>query len=246
MSGEERLHGGDPQGDGHRPPPQGIRPHPDRILTVCGTAAFAGISAHGRGRGPDARRRGPRHRPRALRRVLVATLDDDINPVSQHYLQAPGAAGRARRLRRARRRARHAGRARHLDARRSSRASSPRPCRSIVYVSPCGLERRLRRRRDRRRPPTCSRWRRRRTSARRRRSRRTAPDFSKDLRRKIVNDAAAYIAELAREHGRNAAAAEAMVREAANFGAREAAAKNIVDVVSPTLPAPAGRDRRHA
>ena len=62
-------------------------------------------------------------------------------------------------------------------------------------------------------------------------------DFSKDLRRKIVNDAAAYISELAREHGRNAPAAEAMVRDAANFGAREAAAKNIVDVVSPTLPA---------
>ena len=62
-------------------------------------------------------------------------------------------------------------------------------------------------------------------------------DFSKDLRRKIVNDAAAYISELAREHGRNAAAAEAMVRQAANYGAREAAAKNIVDVVSPTLPA---------
>ena len=62
-------------------------------------------------------------------------------------------------------------------------------------------------------------------------------DFSKDLRRKVVNDAAAYIAELAREHGRNAAAAESMVRDAANFGAREAAAKNIVDVVSPTLPA---------
>lgn len=62
-------------------------------------------------------------------------------------------------------------------------------------------------------------------------------DFSKDLRRKIVNDAAAYIAELAREHGRNAAAAEAMVRDAANFGAREAAAKNIVDFVAPSLPA---------
>src|SRR4029077_19110726 len=62
-------------------------------------------------------------------------------------------------------------------------------------------------------------------------------DSSKDLRRKIVNDAAAYISELAREHGRNAAAAEAMVRDAANYGAREAAAKNIVDVVAPTLPA---------
>ena len=62
-------------------------------------------------------------------------------------------------------------------------------------------------------------------------------DFSKDLRRKVVNDAAAYISELAREHGRNAIAAEAMVRDAANYGAREAAARNVVDVVSPTLPA---------
>ncbi len=62
-------------------------------------------------------------------------------------------------------------------------------------------------------------------------------DFSKDLRRKIVNDAAAYVSELAREHGRNAQAAEAMVRQAANYGAREALAKDIVDVVSPTLPA---------
>ena len=62
-------------------------------------------------------------------------------------------------------------------------------------------------------------------------------DFSKDLRRKIVNDAAAYVAELAREHGRNAEAAEAMVRDAANYGAREAAARNVVDLVAPTLPA---------
>ena len=65
----------------------------------------------------------------------------------------------------------------------------------------------------------------------------TGEDFSKDLRRKIVNDAAAYIGELAREHGRNARASEAMVRDAANYGAREAAARNIVDLVAPTLPA---------
>ena len=62
-------------------------------------------------------------------------------------------------------------------------------------------------------------------------------DFSKDLRRKIVNDAAAYVGELAREHGRNGAAAEAMVRRAANFGAREALRRNVVDVIAPTLPA---------
>jgi membrane-bound serine protease (ClpP class) len=62
-------------------------------------------------------------------------------------------------------------------------------------------------------------------------------DLSKDLRRKVVNDAAAYIGELAREHGRNVAAAEAMVRQASNFGARDALAKDIVDVIAPTLPA---------
>jgi len=62
-------------------------------------------------------------------------------------------------------------------------------------------------------------------------------DLSKDLRRKVVNDAAAYIGELAREHGRNVKAAEAMVRQASNFGAREALQKNIVDEIAPTLPA---------
>jgi membrane-bound serine protease (ClpP class) len=62
-------------------------------------------------------------------------------------------------------------------------------------------------------------------------------DISEDLRRKIVNDAAAYTGELAREHGRNVPAARKMVTEAANYGAREAARIGLVDVVSPTLPA---------
>ena len=47
-------------------------------------------------------------------------------------------------------------------------------------------------------------------------------DISKDLRRKVVNDAAAYIGELAREHGRNVAVARRMVTVATNLGAREA------------------------
>ena len=64
----------------------------------------------------------------------------------------------------------------------------------------------------------------------------TGENIGSDLRRKVVNDAAAYMGELAREHGRNAEAAEAMVREAANFGAREALAKNIVDVMAPNVP----------
>ena len=62
-------------------------------------------------------------------------------------------------------------------------------------------------------------------------------DISEDLRRKIVNDAAAYVGELAREHDRNVPAARKMVTEAANYGAREALEIGLVDVVAPTLPA---------
>ena len=62
-------------------------------------------------------------------------------------------------------------------------------------------------------------------------------DISKDLRRKVVNDAAAYVGELAREHGRNVEAAKRMVTKASNYGAREAKAIGLVEVVSPTLPA---------
>ncbi len=62
-------------------------------------------------------------------------------------------------------------------------------------------------------------------------------DISKDLRRKVVNDAAAYVGELAREHGRNVKAARQMVTKASNYGARQAEEIGLVDVVSPTLPA---------
>ena len=65
----------------------------------------------------------------------------------------------------------------------------------------------------------------------------TGENIGSDLRKKVINDAAAYTAELAREHGRNADAAESMVRDAANFGAREALAKNLIDVMAPTVPA---------
>jgi membrane-bound serine protease (ClpP class) len=65
----------------------------------------------------------------------------------------------------------------------------------------------------------------------------TGEDLGEDLRKKVINDAAAYIGELAREHGRNGEAAEAMVREAANYGAREAVREDIVDVIAPTVPA---------
>jgi membrane-bound serine protease (ClpP class) len=45
-------------------------------------------------------------------------------------------------------------------------------------------------------------------------------DIGDDLRRKIVNDAAAYIGELAREHGRNVREARRMVTVGSNLGAR--------------------------
>jgi membrane-bound serine protease (ClpP class) len=61
-------------------------------------------------------------------------------------------------------------------------------------------------------------------------------DISRDLRRKIVNDAAAYIGELAREHGRNVQVAREMVTKATNLGAREAVQKNVADVLAVDYP----------
>jgi membrane-bound serine protease (ClpP class) len=58
-----------------------------------------------------------------------------------------------------------------------------------------------------------------------------------DLRRKVVNDAAASLRTLAKSHGRNAKWADRAVREASNLTASEARAQNVVDLVAPTLPA---------
>jgi membrane-bound serine protease (ClpP class) len=52
-----------------------------------------------------------------------------------------------------------------------------------------------------------------------------------------VNDAAAYVGELAREHDRNVGAARKMVTVASNYGAREAERIGLVEVIAPTLPA---------
>ena len=61
-------------------------------------------------------------------------------------------------------------------------------------------------------------------------------DVRRDLRRKVVNDAAAYIRELAEEHGRSGTWAERFVRQGSNLGARDALERNVVDVVAPDLP----------
>ncbi len=58
-----------------------------------------------------------------------------------------------------------------------------------------------------------------------------------DLRRKVVNDAAASLRGLAKTHGRNAQWADAAVRKASNLTAAEALRMNVIDIVSPSLPA---------
>lgn len=56
-----------------------------------------------------------------------------------------------------------------------------------------------------------------------------------DLKRKVINDAVAYIRALASEHGRNADWAEKAVRVASNLPAREALSMNVIDYVEPSL-----------
>jgi membrane-bound serine protease (ClpP class) len=62
-------------------------------------------------------------------------------------------------------------------------------------------------------------------------------NIDKDLRRKIVNDAAASLRALARSHHRNVAWADAAVRQAHNLSASEALKMNVIDLIAPTLPA---------
>ena len=55
-----------------------------------------------------------------------------------------------------------------------------------------------------------------------------------DLDRKVVNDAAASIAALAAEHGRNQAAYRAMVEDALNLTADEALSRDVIDTIQPS------------
>lgn len=65
----------------------------------------------------------------------------------------------------------------------------------------------------------------------------TGGNIPSDLRRKVVNDAAASLRGLAAAHGRNAEWADAAVRKASNLTATEALARNVIDAVAPSLPA---------
>jgi membrane-bound serine protease (ClpP class) len=62
-------------------------------------------------------------------------------------------------------------------------------------------------------------------------------NIGSDLRRKVVNDAAASLRVLAKTHGRNATWADAAVRHASNLTAAEAKRLNVIDLISPSLPA---------
>jgi membrane-bound serine protease (ClpP class) len=62
-------------------------------------------------------------------------------------------------------------------------------------------------------------------------------NIGSDLRRKEINDAAASLRGLAKTHGRNAKWADSAVRVASNLTAQEALSQNVIDVISPTLPA---------
>ena len=62
-------------------------------------------------------------------------------------------------------------------------------------------------------------------------------NIGSDLRRKVVNDAAASLRGLAKTHGRNAAWADLAVRKASNLTAQEALRMNVIDCISPSLPA---------
>ena len=62
-------------------------------------------------------------------------------------------------------------------------------------------------------------------------------NIQSDLRRKIVNDAAASLKVLAKTHGRNVKWADAAVRVASNLPAYAALQQNVIDVTAPTLPA---------
>ena len=62
-------------------------------------------------------------------------------------------------------------------------------------------------------------------------------NLDSDLKRKVVNDAAASLRNLARIHGRNAKWADLAVRKASNLTSGEALHLNVIDLISPNLPA---------
>ena len=62
-------------------------------------------------------------------------------------------------------------------------------------------------------------------------------NIQSDLRRKVINDAAASLQALARYHGRNTRWAAAAVRVASNLPAYRALRMHVIDFIAPSLPA---------
>lgn len=62
-------------------------------------------------------------------------------------------------------------------------------------------------------------------------------NLGSDLRRKVLNDAAASLRGLAKLHGRNVKWADLAVRKASNLSADQALQMNVVDDIAPNLPA---------
>ena len=60
-------------------------------------------------------------------------------------------------------------------------------------------------------------------------------EIQEDMKKKIINDAVAYIRSLAESHGRNADWAEDAVRKGDSITEQEALELNVIDMVSPTL-----------
>ena len=62
-------------------------------------------------------------------------------------------------------------------------------------------------------------------------------NLDSDLRRKVLNDAAASLRGLAKFHGRNQLWADLAVRKGSNLSADEALRRNVIDDLAPNLPA---------
>ena len=71
-------------------------------------------------------------------------------------------------------------------------------------------------------------------------------NIGSDLRRKVVNDAAASLRGLAKSHGRNVAWADSAVRRASNLTATEALRLNVIDADRTLAPGAARPCRRVA
>jgi membrane-bound serine protease (ClpP class) len=62
-------------------------------------------------------------------------------------------------------------------------------------------------------------------------------NIGSDLRRKVINDAAASLRSLAKSHGRNARWADSAVRKASNLTEAEALKLHVIDMLAPSLDA---------